>query len=196
MTRPTSRQSNGVFCTMDRGLARVEGLWLAIAALAVVLMMIFTALDVVLRYGLNSPLTWWYDLLMNYVLIAAFFLPFSHTLAQHAHLAVEYFSQKMNPRVGDALLCVGFSGSAAALAVVTVSITHEAYGAWLHDDVIAGVILWPVWVSRAIVAAAMLPLACRCAYFAAAHAARALRSSAIDLPRLRTSSSKESEALA
>lgn len=196
MTRPSPARDNGVFYMVDRGLTRIEGLWLAVAAIAVVLMMIFTALDVVLRYGLNSPLTWWYDLLMNYVLIAAFFLPFSHTLAQHAHLAVEYFSQKMNPRAGDALLCLGFSGSAAALAVVTISITHEAYGAWLHDDVIAGVILWPVWVSRAIVAAAMLPLACRCAYFAAAHAARALRSAAIDLPRLRAPSSTESDALA
>lgn len=186
-----------LFSVADRALGAVERLWLACAALAVVLMMIFTAFDVLLRYGFNTPLSWWYDFLMNYVLTAAFFLPFSHTLAQHAHLAVEYFSRKLNPRMADILLGIGFAASAAALAIITVSIMREAHASWLHDDVIAGVILWPVWPSRAIIAAAVLPLACRCLYFAAAHFARSVdHSSNSGTPGLRAGSGTDAEALA
>ena len=183
----------GVLGAAHRALCAVERLWIGIASIVVVIMMVFTASDVLLRYGFNAPLTWWYDLLMNYLLTAAFFLPFSHTLAQHAHLAVEYFSRKLAPRTGSTLLFLGFTGSAAALAVITYAITKDAYAAWLYDDVIAGVILWPVWISRAIVAAAMLPLTLRCAYFAVAHLLAALRFDQASIPGLHRSPSADAE---
>lgn len=197
MSHQECQGASTLFFMSNRVLGAVERLWVGIAGLAVIIMMTFTALDVLLRYGFNAPLTWWYDFLMNYVLTAAFFLPFSHTLAQHAHLAVEYFQRKLNARLADVLLAIGFAGSAAALAVVTVTITAEAYTAWLYEDVIAGVILWPVWPARAIVAVAILPLAARCLYFAAAHLARSLSHlSARRIPGMQAGSRTDTEALA
>lgn len=158
-----------MLCTGERLLSRIEWIWMAVAAAAVITMMFFTALDVLLRYGFNSPLTWWYDVLMNYLLLTPFFLSFSYTLAHHGHLAVEFFSRRFHPPTLHALMGIAYAVACAILSSITVLTAIESYEAWRNGDVLAGVILWPMWLSKAIIVVGMLPLTLRCLHFAIGH---------------------------
>src|SRR5690606_31497196 len=102
--------------------------------------------------------------------LAPFFLAFSYTLARHGHLAVEFFSKKMHRPTLHLLLALAYAGACAMLAIVTIFTSVEAYEAWRNDDVLAGVILWPMWISKAVIALGVLPLSLRCAHFAIGHA--------------------------
>lgn len=170
MTIPTS--SGGlmaVLCTGEQLLSRVERLWVAIAAMTIMVMMGVTVIDVIMRYGFNSPLRWWFDVLMNYLLLTPFFLSFSYTLAHHGHLAVDFFSRRIHPPLLHTLLAVAYTGTGLVLSAVTIFTFDEAYSAWLANDVVAGVILWPMWISKAIIALGTLPLSLRCLHFAIGH---------------------------
>lgn len=159
-----------VLCAGERVLARVERLWIAISGLTLVVMMFFTVVDVVMRYAFNSPLRWWFDLLMNYLLLTPFFLSFSYTLARHGHIAVEFFARHFHPPTLHALLAIAYAGTGLMLDAVTVFTFIDAYEAWAKNDVLAGVILWPVWISKTIIALGLLPLSLRCLHFAIGHA--------------------------
>lgn len=159
----------GILCTGERLLSRIEKIWVAVAATAVITMMFFTALDVVFRYGFNSPLTWWYDVLMNYLLFTPFFLSFSYTLAHHGHLAVEFFARKFHPPTMHAFMAIAYAAASIVLSGITVLTAIESYEAWHKGDVIAGVILWPVWLGKAIVVVGMFPLSLRCLHFSIGH---------------------------
>jgi len=163
-----------------RVLALIEAAGIAAASIGVLTMMFLTAIDVVLRYVVGSPLSWWYDFLMNYVLVAAFYLAFAYTLAHHGHLEVDFFMHKMPRAVSSLALAGGFLASGALLFLVSQSVAREAMVSYQHGDVLAGVIAWPVWVTKAIIAWAMFVMACRCLHFAALYLATRLDASAFD----------------
>ncbi len=153
-----------------RALSVAEGIGLVAAALCVFGMMFVTAVDVGFRYVIGHPLSWWYDLLMNYMLPAAFYLAFSYTLAHHGHLAVEYFSNRLPPRLGQGLLALGMLASSAVLYVVFQGLSQESWHAWRNDEVIAGAILWPVWISKLILAVGIILLTLRTFLLGLCHA--------------------------
>lgn len=45
--------------------------------------------------------------------------------------------------------------------VITATAAHESWLAWRQGEVVAGVIPWPVWVQKTIIAAGMAPLSVR-----------------------------------
>jgi len=190
MTHPTQSGWMAVLCAGERLLARVESVWMVLAGLTIIVMMVFTVLDVILRYGFNSPLSWWFDVLMNYLLLTPFFLAFSYTLAKHGHLAVEYFSKQLHRPTLHMLLAISFAGAFAVFAIITVLTAIDAYYAWVHDDVLAGVILWPMWIAKALIALGVLPLSLRCLHFSIGHALSVRNPSLA--PRLRVVSHNES----
>lgn len=153
----------------DRMLSSVERVLLVGSGCAIILMMAITSVDVVMRYAVNSPLSWGFDLLTHYILPASFFLAFSYTLGQHGHVSVEFFSKKLDRRTYHAVIGAGFFLAFFLLGVIGVATTMDTYSAWAYDDVIAGAVLWPVWLSKAIVPLGMLPLALRTLYLAFAH---------------------------
>lgn len=153
-----------------RALSMVEGIGLVLASLCIFGMMFVTAIDVGFRYVIGQPLSWWYDLLMNYMLPASFYLAFSYTLAHHGHLAVEYFANRLPPRFGQGVLALGMLAASVVLYVVFLGLSHEAWHAWNHNEVIAGAILWPVWASKLILAVGLALLTLRTFHMGLCHA--------------------------
>lgn len=149
---------------IHRALSRIEGISMVIASLCVIGMMFVTAADVGFRYLADAPLAWWYDVLMHYILVATFFFGFSYTLAHHGHLAVEYFADKLPIKVHYFFLAIGFGCAALVLAIIAFTTVEQWYTTWAQADVHAGVILWPVWPAKAIVALGVIPLTLRVAH--------------------------------
>lgn len=153
----------------NRLLSHYEFALLVAACSGIFIIMVVTSVDVVFRYGFNSPLTWWYDVLMNYILVAVFFLTFSYTLAHHGHLAVDFFSAKFPRPVLHVLIGLGYLLAFALMSIVTVTTSMDAYEAWHRSEVFAGVILWPVWISKILIPISMLPLTLRTLYMSLSH---------------------------
>lgn len=154
----------------NRLLQRFEFFLLIIAGLSVFIIMVMTTLDVMFRYGFQSPIKWWFDVVSNYLLVSTFFLAFSYTLAHHGHLAIDFFALKFPRRFLHVALTVSYFAVGSLLWIVTIETALDAFDAWQKGDVFAGVILWPVWVAKLIPPLGMLPLAMRCFYLSCGHA--------------------------
>lgn len=164
-TKRFSKSLVTILMALHRTLSFVEAIGIIIASLGILMMMFVTGVDVILRYVVSSPLTWWYDLLMNYVLIASFYLAFGYTLAHHGHLSVDFFASKLPRPVAFLMSSAGFLAGGVLLLLVGHSAVHESVISFANDDVLAGVILWPIWISKALVAWGILVLALRCVHF-------------------------------
>jgi len=158
-----------ILMALHRSLSLLEVIGIVVASLGILMMMFVTGVDVILRYVVSSPLTWWYDFLMNYVLLASFYLAFSYTLAHHGHLAVDFFASKLPRPAAFLMSAAGFLASGILLLLVGHSAVHESIVSFINDDVLAGVILWPVWISKALVAWGILVLALRSVHFSACY---------------------------
>lgn len=138
-----------------------ENLLAVAAGLMLLLMMLITAVDVAMRYVFHAPLPWGFDLVTQYLLVATFFFSFSIALRMGEHVAVDYFVRSFHPGVRHWAMSVAWLACGALAATVAVIAVIETIHAWRQGEVVAGVIPWPVWAQKAIVAAGMAPLALR-----------------------------------
>ncbi len=146
---------------MRKPLHWCENVLATIAGILMVVMMLLTAVDVVMRYAFNTPLGWAFDLVTHYMLVAAFFFSFSIALRFGEHVAVDFFVGKFHPGGRRAAMALAWAVCGLLVGVIAVTAAHEAWLVWRAGEVIAGVIPWPVWVQKAIIAAGMTPLAAR-----------------------------------
>ncbi|MBV1926258.1 MAG: TRAP transporter small permease [Rhodobacteraceae bacterium] len=151
---------------LETGLAIVSG-----AALAAI--MLIVVVDVFMRYLFSSPLSWSYDLIGLYLVVAVFFFSLSDTMQNHGHISIDLFQHMIPHRLRHALLSVGYLFSTLIVAMI-------GWQAWLRfmiaygaDDRIAAVVPWPTWIAYSIVTLGSLVLALRCAYRMVGHAASA-----------------------
>lgn len=146
---------------LDDALASFENLLLVVAAVSVLAMMLVTGADVLMRYVLGAPFAWAFDLLTRYLLIAAFFCAFAYTLRDGGHVAVDYFIPKWPMRIRLPLLAAGYLIAGVIMLAVCWLTIVETADAWRGGEVVAGVIEWPVWLSKIIVPIGLAPLSLR-----------------------------------
>jgi len=127
----------------------LERLCANIATLALFATMLLVALDVFMRYALNRPFSFTYDLIGMYLLAVVFFFTLSDALREHEHVSVDILVQHF-PTAGKRL---------SELATSVTGLTVFCLIAWLGwirmidsyraSDVVVGAILWPTWLSIA-----------------------------------------------
>jgi TRAP-type C4-dicarboxylate transport system permease small subunit len=138
---------------MNRLLTGVESIWSAVTSLALFAVMIIVTVDVVLRYGFRSTLTWSYDLISMYLMAAIFLLALSRTLRENHYIRVDVFFGSASPRVHYVLELIGYVLTAVVLAGVLYMGTMKAWASYQAGDVIVTAYTWPTWI-----AAILLPL--------------------------------------
>lgn len=153
----------------DRLLLRLDIVLASAAAVAIIVMMLVTAADVVMRYGFNAPLHWAYDLITQYLLVASFFFGFSYTLRRNQHISVDFFARRLPEWQYHLWLSLGCFVAGCIFTVIAWLGAEEALSAWRNDEVIFGALIWPVWLSKIIIPVGIAPLALRCFHRVAAH---------------------------
>ncbi|MCW5770541.1 MAG: TRAP transporter small permease [Rhodospirillaceae bacterium] len=135
----------------DRALSRVEALLMPIAAASLIGIMVIMVLDATLRYAFNNPLSWAFEVITMYLMVAAFFFALSHTLRRNEHIFVEFFCFRLRPRARHLVTVLVylptialFSGAFWRSAIVT-------WDAYAGKEVTAGVVQWPTWTAKIIV---------------------------------------------
>ena len=132
-------------------IAAIEGAAAAVAAAFLFVIMILVVSDVFLRYVVGRPLTFTYDLVGVYLMTGLFFLTLSHAQAAHVNVAVDILVSTFTLRMrilADLVTC--FVG-ASVFALITYVGFDRALDNYVSDDVLAGIIPWPTWVSTAMV---------------------------------------------
>ncbi len=138
---------------------------MVVVVAALFAVMAITVVDVVMRYGFNSPLPFAYDLITQYLLVAAFFLSLSYTLRVGGHMNVDMLLLAIpSERARAALRAVG-----DALAVAFfLALLHAGYvtaqDSWSSGERLVGALPLPVWISQAFVPLGVALLLLRLAY--------------------------------
>jgi TRAP-type C4-dicarboxylate transport system permease small subunit len=155
-------------------LARVEAILSAIGVALLFCIMIIVVLDVFMRYVVGRPFSFTYDLVGVYLMTGVFFLILSHAQAANANVAVDIlvakFSEPMR-RVADTVTCI--AGGSVFLLIAIVGF-DRAWDSYQSNDVLAGVIPWPVWISAALVPIGSGVLVLRLLFTACGHIASLL----------------------
>lgn len=151
--------------TTDRrpvsALVWIERGFMAIAGTALLAVAVVTLVDVVLRYGFNSPLVWSFPVISNYLLVLMYFLAVSDTQRCRTNVAVDFVVRRASPvlRRGfelasllSMLLCAGLIAyTGAELLIESIE----------RKEILPGVIQWQRWPTYLPIVAGFLLLALR-----------------------------------
>jgi TRAP-type C4-dicarboxylate transport system permease small subunit len=132
-------------------LARLEAALAAVGAAFLFTIMIIVVVDVFMRYVAGRPLSFTYDLVGVYLMTGVFFLVLSDAQAAHANVAVDILVGKFSKpvrRAADIVTCLVGGSVFALIAIIGFD---RALDSFQSNDVLAGAIPWPVWLSAALV---------------------------------------------
>jgi TRAP-type C4-dicarboxylate transport system permease small subunit len=146
---------------IERTLRYLEavGQTIAGASMVAVLAIVFT--DVLLRYVFSAPLSWAYDVISRYLLIAVFYFVVSDTLRADRHIRVLFFRPFIPARLRAAVDACTYLVSALIIGVIAWMAIRRGYGEFLRGDKFVGAYLWPTWITSAAVGVGMTVLALR-----------------------------------
>ena len=116
------------------------------AALIQFVIMLVVVLDVSMRYLFNAPLTWSYDLISLYLMIALFYFALSYAYRDGFHVNVDIVYRRFGPRTRR--FC-DFVVGLLALGLFTGMLAVGAAKTWqgfVNDEVMTGTIAWPTWI--------------------------------------------------
>lgn len=159
MERSSSAGEAGGF---SRALATLEVAMMAVSAVAIAAIMIIVTLDASLRYVLSAPLTWSYELIGLYLMVAVFFLALPDTLNHHGHIAVDIFQRSIPLRLRHLLLGIGYALSTWVMVLITWGAAQRLKTAFVQDERIAALVAWPTWVAYLLVAVGSAAMVLRC----------------------------------
>lgn len=122
-----------------------------VAAALVIVLMLLMAYEVALRYALNAPTIWSYDI-VTAVLGTIFLLGISYTLATDAHVRVDLLHPLFGRKGRPLIDLVGYGVVLLPLLIwLSAGLWEHFYGAYLSNER-AGTSAWNpvVWPFRAI----------------------------------------------
>lgn len=146
---------------VDKWISRVENLWAAVACIALLLMMLITVIDVVLRYVFNSPLEWSSDIVSRYLLVSAFFLTLSYALRKDVHVGIDFVFRRLPARSRRILAVVGNVSSLFFFSMILIAGVTVTWEAWSSQEVPFGGLTWPTWTSYVFVPLGVIVLVAR-----------------------------------
>jgi len=186
----TDRPDTGISAIV----ARAETALVFLSGIALAVIMVVVVVDVTMRYVLQSPLGWSYDLIGTYLMVCVFFFALSDTLHQHGHISIDIFAHSLPRRFTHISLAVGYALSAALLAMIAWQAWYRTAGAFTANNLISATVPWPTWPSYFMLCVGAALITLRCAMRSVAHAASFVTGREIaNMPPPPNTSSSETE---
>lgn len=132
-------------------LGALERMLTVIAVVFLFVIMLLVVADVFMRYALNRPFSFTYDLIGLYLLAGVFFFTLSDALREHAHVGVDILLSRFSPagrRLSE--IITALAGLFVFVLICKVGF-ERALENYEQHDVLAGAIPWPTWISAALV---------------------------------------------
>lgn len=159
---------------MQRASAALAALERALTLIAVTFMfaiMVLVVADVFMRYALNRPFSFTYDLIGLYLMAGVFFLTLSDALREHVHVGVDILVPRFSPAGRRLAEIVTALTGLLVFALLCKVGFDRALDNFQQNDVLAGAIPWPTWISAALVPLGCGVLVLRLVLMLAGHAA-------------------------
>ena len=114
------------------------------ASVFILIMMLLTTVDVVLRYIFNSPLLWAYEV-TEYLLVATLYLALAFTEAEGEHVSVELVYSRLSPMTQSIIHIITRTAMLAFCILLILETGHTAYDAVKEHEAgtAAGTPMWP-----------------------------------------------------
>lgn len=138
------KRAGDVLGVLERALTVI-----AVVFLFVIMLLVVT--DVFMRYALNRPFSFTYDLIGLYLLAGVFFFTLSDGLREHAHVGVDILLSRFSPagrRLSE--IITALAGLFVFVLICKVGF-ERALENYEQHDVLSGAIPWPTWISAALV---------------------------------------------
>ncbi len=159
---------------IDRILTGLEVTAMVMGGVLLAAMTLIATTDVAMRYALNAPLSWSYDLISLYLLTGVFYLGLSNTLRVDGHISVDILHNRMPPRLRHAALVAGYALALFVFLIMLQAMGDRTVNAYVKDEAVVGSILWPTWIPGAMVTLGLGLTSARIAYRTAGHLFAAL----------------------
>lgn len=143
MTEPRS--------TFDRVLQKCSAALGVVAAGSLVVLMVATVADVLVRWITRSSLPGMIEIAET-ALVASVFLGLAWTSIQGGHVAVTIVTDRMPPRLARAVSTLVWALSAGLLAWMSVALFVRAAQSTSASETRFGLVQWPIWPMRWIIA--------------------------------------------
>jgi TRAP-type mannitol/chloroaromatic compound transport system permease small subunit len=140
-----------LFRRIDRVLTVIERATMLVGAAMLFSIMMISALDVAMRYAMNMPLTWSYDLISVFLMCGVFFFSLSDTLRNNEHVAVDLLHSTMNDRARHAALLLGYVLASIVFCAMTSVAYARLVASYTNDEVLASSVAWPTWIAALFV---------------------------------------------
>jgi TRAP-type C4-dicarboxylate transport system permease small subunit len=132
-------------------LAAIERALTVIAVVFLFVIMMLVVADVFMRYVVNRPFSFTYDLIGLYLLAGVFFLTLSDALREHAHVGVDILLHRFSPAGRRLSEIVTALVGLFVFVLISKLGFDRALDNFQQNDVLAGAIPWPTWISAALV---------------------------------------------
>jgi TRAP-type C4-dicarboxylate transport system permease small subunit len=114
-------------------------------------MMLLITSDTVGRYFFKRPIHGTLEVSELYLMGAVVFFGMSYTLREGGHIRVELFFRNFRPLMKESLELLFGTLSLLLFAGITYRAFGFTYRAFLNDEVVFGIIEWPVYLSWLVV---------------------------------------------
>lgn len=142
-------QAHPAVVTVDRVLQHVENGLIAVGGVAIALAMVLVSADAFMRHVFSDPLTFQYTLTESYLMVMGFSLALPWGYRTGGRIRIMLLLHAVSAPVRLWVMRVGNLVAALYLSILAVRSFEKAQTAFLRDDLIMGVIDWPVgwsWV--------------------------------------------------
>lgn len=126
---------------------KVDSVIFTVAQVAAFIMMILTTADTLMRYVFNHPIIGAYYFSENYLMVIIVFLSISYVWKLGGHIRIDLFIQYMPKRVVRVLDIIYALAVACLMFVIGYQAMLMTQEAFVNNNVAAGIIPWPTWLS-------------------------------------------------
>lgn len=119
-----------------------------IAAVCLFLMMAQIVIDVVLKFGFNTPIQGNLEIVSFYYMVAVVFLPLAMVELRHEHISVDLFFLMLPNLIRQLVYAAGSLVTALFFALLTYQTFLDAVNATRVGEVMMGTNFVPIWPSR------------------------------------------------
>lgn len=151
---------------VDRIIGALAALGVALAAIALIASMFLIAYSVVMRYFLNTPVTW-VDEFVGYLLVVSVMLAAADALREGEHIAVDIVTERLGQRGKRITALAGLLAVALAAALLTVEGADMVQFSRMVGLLSNGTMAVPMWIPQLAVpvGAALMGAAAVVAFF-------------------------------
>lgn len=144
MTGVSAIAASRVHGLLDRCLRPVEDAAAIIGGSMMLVAMILSSLDALMRYALNAPLTFQYHLTENYLMVGLVAMPLAWGFRTGGYIRIEGLIHALPGRASDWVLRAGLLVSSIYIAVLAWTAGKHFLDVYRSGEVHFGVIDWPV----------------------------------------------------